>query len=164
MQKFKKNWVSSVVENDAAIKLTYVCADGEGGFPGELWIEVLYRISTEQNEIIIEYKAITDKPTPVSLTNHAYFNLAGENSQEKIYNQLFKINAAKYLDSNPSECTVTGKLNPVENTKYDFRGFVHLASRIRSEVGWPDEGFDNFFVLNEENVKDKKSDSKLIAS
>jgi galactose mutarotase-like enzyme len=64
-----------VVEN--GVKFTYVCADGEGGFPGELWIEVVYKISSDKNEVVIEYKAITDKPTPVSLTNHAAFNLAG---------------------------------------------------------------------------------------
>jgi aldose 1-epimerase len=64
------------VEN--GVKFTYVCADGEGGFPGELWLEVIYTIGAERNEITLDYKAITDKPTPVNLTNHVAFNLAGK--------------------------------------------------------------------------------------
>ncbi len=91
-------------------------------------------------------------------------NLIGESSRTKIYNNLLKINAAKYLDFNPSDCTVTGKLNSVENTKYDFRDYVQLGRRIKSEGAWPEEGLDNFFVINEANAQDKKADVKLIAS
>jgi hypothetical protein len=77
---------------------------------------------------------------------------------------LLKINAEKYLDFNPDECTVTGQINSVENTKYDFREYVRLGDRIKSEVAWPEEGLDNFFVRNEANAQDKKADVKLIAS
>jgi hypothetical protein len=75
-----------------------------------------------------------------------------------------KINASKYLDFDPNECTVTGKINSVENTKYDLRDYVQLGSRIKSEARWPEDGFDNFFVVNETNAADKKSDFKLVAS
>ena len=64
-----------MVEN--GVKFDCVSPSGEGGFPGEVWAEVVYRLSSEQNEISIEYKAITDKATPISLTNHVYLNLAG---------------------------------------------------------------------------------------
>ena len=158
----KKNWISSIVEN--GVKFTYVSPDGEGGFPGEVWLELVYRLESDRNEIVMEYKAITDQPTPIILTNHAYFNLAGHDTNTKCYNHWAKINASKYLDFNPSDVTVTGRVNTVENTKYDFREYVQLESRIKSNGEWPAEGYDNFFVVNEADSSDKRNDFKLIAS
>ena len=60
--------------------------------------------------------------------------------------------------------TVTGKVLPVENTKYDLREFVQLGKVIKTGGAWPDEGFDNFFVINDANAVDKKADYKNVAS
>lgn len=130
------------------MKFSYVSADADGGFPGEVWIEAIYKLDNNENKITIEYKAITDKPTPIDLTNHVYLNLNGHNSGCKIYNHELKLNADKYLDFNPNEVTVTGRINSVENTKYDFRNFTSLSDRIKSEANWPDNGFDSYFVAN----------------
>ena len=145
------------VEN--GVKFLLTSRDGEGGFPGELNVEVSYLMSEEKNEFVIEYKANTTKMTPVDLTNHAYFNLAGHDSREKIYDHQFKIYADYYLDFDPNTLIATGKINTVSNTKYDFRELTSLGSRIdQSRLKWPEEGFDNYFILNQQSGK------KLVAS
>ena len=115
---------------------------------GEVWFEANYKLDYSENNITIEYKAITDKTTPVDLTNHVYLNLNGHNSNAKIYNHRLMFNADKYLDFEKDEITVTGLINSVENTKYDFRKETLLESRIESEGKWPEEGYDNYFILN----------------
>lgn len=127
--------------------------DGEGGFPGEVWVEALYTMEKSENILNIEYRAITEQPSPINLTNHAYFNLEGIESGTKIYNHHLKLFADNYLDFNPAEVTVTGKINSVDNTKYDFREYTKVSDRIPNEVEWPDEGYDNFFILNETSDK-----------
>ena len=105
-------------------------------------------------------KAITDQFTPINLTSHSYFNLSGHNSGHKIYEHQVKLFADSYLDFNPDDITVTGKVNQVaSNSKYDFREYVKLSDRIKSEVAWPQEGYDNFFVLSE-----TEGDNRRVAS
>ncbi len=82
------------------------------------------------------------------------FFFIGHDSNNKIYDHLVKINASKYLDFNPNDGTVTGKVNSVENTKYDFRDYIKLQNRIKSNGEWPDEGYDNFYVLKEADSRD----------
>ena len=133
--------------------------DGDGGFPGDVYIEVTYTMSTDKNEFFIEYKANTTKQTPIDLTNHAYFNLAGHNSREKIYNHFFKIYSDFYLGFDESTLTVTGNINSVNSSKYDFRHYTRLGDRIDQTIlKWPDEGFDNYFILNQQ------SGNKVVAS
>jgi aldose 1-epimerase len=141
----KKNWQSAVIAN--GVKFSYFSSDGECGFPGEVCIECTYFLESQENKIIIEYKAVSDKPTPVNLTNHAYFNLNGHNSGEKVYNHDVKFNADNLLEID-AESVCTGRLLKVENSKYDFRNFAQLGERIRPNGKWPEDGFDNFFITN----------------
>lgn len=119
----------------------------ESNFPGEVWLECVYKIDPNANTLSIDMTAITDKPTPLNLTNHTYFNLAGEDTGAKIYDQELTLACDRYLDSDLAECIVTGKINDVGGTKYDFQQPTKLADRIRKDVKWPDEGYDNYFIM-----------------
>ncbi len=102
-------------------------------------------------------KAITDTPTPVNMTNHAYFNLSG---MGKIYEHELKIFSSQYLDFNASDNTVTGTILDVTPAgRYDFRDYVRLGERIKANGKWPDYGYDNFFVLDE-----KEGENRRVAS
>lgn len=99
------------------VKLTYLSADGEMGFPGNLNTEVTYSLN-EKNELRIQYKAVTDKPTVLNLTNHSYFNLAGAGSGD-ILKQVATLNAKKYTPVN-DKLIPTGELPLVAGTPLDF--------------------------------------------
>ena len=103
---------------DSSIVLGYMSKDGEMGYPGNLNVEVRYLL-TSKNELIITYKAVTDKRTPVNLTNHAFWNLAGEGNGT-INHHILKINADKYTPVDSTRIPLAGN-DPVEGTPFDFR-------------------------------------------
>ena len=147
-------WVARVAdtENDdsVAIELTYVSADGEEGYPGELKSTVLYTLNNN-NELRIEYTATSDKATPINLTNHCYWNLAGVTDGEgtqQILDHVLTLPCDNYL---PVDETLipTGDMNAVADTPMDFTKPMAIASRF-SEVKGDDDngGYDHCYVID----------------
>jgi aldose 1-epimerase len=127
--------------NGSGVKFTYLSHDGEEGYPGNLSVAVTYFL-TEDNEISIEYVASTDRATPVNLTNHSYFNLAGAEHTDILEHELSL--AADHFTPVDDELTPTGEIRPVKDTPLDFRKSMSIGARIRELPG----GYDHNFVLN----------------
>ena len=153
-------WQAEEVHDEEGIglRLRYVSADGEEGYPGTLQVQVTYMLRNT-NELQITYEAETDKATIVNLTNHAYFNLSG-NVKKGILDHQLMLNADEFIPVDASMIP-TGVLQPVKETPFDFRDSETIGPKMRSE----DEqlrrgkGFDHCFVL-----KGKPGEMKLAAS
>ncbi len=128
-------------KNAAAVRFTYLSPDGDEGFPGNLSVAVVYRL-TDSNELHIEYTATTDKATPVNMTNHSYFNLDGS---KDILGTILYLQADKYT---PVDATLipTGEIKPVKGTPLDFTHPVAIGKHIAEMKGTPG-GYDHNFVL-----------------
>ncbi len=128
----QKVWEADEAESEPgrALVLKYVSKDGEEGYPGTLSVKVRYAV-TDSNELKIEYSAVTDKPTIVNLTQHSYFNLAGQGSGDILGHEL-NIVADRFT---PVDSTLipTGELRPVEGTPMDFRIPVAIGARINQK-------------------------------
>ncbi len=128
-------------ENDGAVKFTYLSRDGEEGYPGNLSVAVTY-VLTEENELKIYYEAETDKATPVNLTHHSYFNLAGQGSGNILGHELF-LNAAFFTPVD-SGLIPTGEIEAAAGTPWDFT----TPHSIGREIARVEGGYDHNFILN----------------
>ena len=138
-------WDAQLID-DQTLQLSYLSPDMEEGFPGNLSVTVIYRL-TGNNELSIHYRASTDKATHVNLTNHAYFNLAGEGNKPIDDHQL-KVHADLYVPVGESMIP-TGVFDPVENTPFDFRAFSHIGEQIDADHDQikTGGGYDHSFVI-----------------
>ncbi len=130
-----------------SVTLRYVSPEGEEGFPGELELEVCYRLR-EDNALEIAYQATTDAPTVVNLTNHSYFNLNGQDGSTVLDHKL-RLNCSRFTEYEPSFAQ-TGRILSVENTPLDFRTEQTIGARFCD--GYPQfrlcTGYDHNMILD----------------
>jgi aldose 1-epimerase len=141
-------WAAQAIRatDRAGVMLSHVSPDGEQGFPGEMHISVTYTLNSA-NDLRLDYEATTDKPTVVTLTNHVYFNLAGNGSGD-VYDQQLQVMADQYTPTDTDQIP-TGELASVAGTALDFRQLSPIGAHIRSgeQQMLYAHGYDHNFVL-----------------
>jgi aldose 1-epimerase len=140
----KAVWKAQVIQSKdgPAVRFTHISPDGEEGYPGTVKVSVVYTL-TNQNALRIEFTATTDRATPLNLTNHAYFNLAGKGSV--LEHELML--AARFYTPVDETLIPTGEIRSVANTPLDFTLPRAIGERIEQTGGDP-TGYDHNFVLN----------------
>ena len=129
-------------QSDAAVRFSYTSADGEEGYPGKLDVTVTMAL-TDANELRLDYTAVTNKPTPLNLTNHSYFNLLG---QGPILDHELTI-AADHFTPTDSTLIPTGEIKSVKGTAMDFTSPRRIGAEI-ANIGNEEKGYDHNYVLN----------------
>lgn len=144
----------------ASVRLRYVSPDGDQGYPGTLTVFATYALN-EANELRIDYEASTDRPTIANITNHAYWNLAGEGSAAGAMGHVLTIPAGHYTPVD-DKLIPTGKLQPVADTVFDFRTPTTIGARVR-DARDPQivfgKGYDHNFVI----ARDVAREPRLVA-
>jgi aldose 1-epimerase len=142
-------WTATDVGDDsvAALRLELVSDDGDQGFPGTLRTTVTYTLD-DRSRLTVHYQATTDAPTVVNLTQHTYWNLAGEGSGD-VYDHLLQLDASGYTPVDEA-LVPTGEVAPVEGTPFDFREPTPVGARIRvaDRQLRHGQGYDHNWVLD----------------
>ena len=140
-------WDAEPLKGKNGVTFSYLSKDGEEGFPGNLKMKVTYTL-TDNNELVIDYEATTDKATPINVSQHSYFNLKGEGNGDILDHEVM-INADRFtpVDKN---LIPTGELRPVKGTPMDFTTPTKVGTRIddnyeQLQLG---HGYDHNFVIN----------------
>ncbi|XP_073338222.1 galactose mutarotase [Pagrus major] len=140
LQGFNKAiWFATALENGVQLQMT--SPDGDQGYPGEVQVSVSYNL--EGDTLTAEYQARSTKTTPINLTNHSYFNLAGQGAAD-IYDHEVSISAQSYLPVDDTSIP-TGEIREVEGTPFDLRKPVLIGPRLKEVPGF---GFDHNFCLS----------------
>lgn len=142
-------WPAAVFQEDGAVGVVFTrtSPDGEEGYPGALTVRVTYTL-TDDDALVVDYRATTDRPTPVNLTQHSYFNLRGAGDGNVLEHELM-LAASAFTPTN-AEQIPTGEIRPVAGTPFDFRTPVPIGARIDADdvqlrsAG----GYDHNFVLD----------------
>lgn len=146
---FAKRFFRIAAADASQVVLTRRSPDGEEGFPGNLDLEVVYSLP-EEGVLRVDYRGSTDKPTVLNVTNHSYFNLAGEGSGD-VMGHVVELAAEAFTPIDAVQIP-TGEIRPVAGTPFDFRTGTALGTRIRA--GDPQmiraKGYDHNFVLTGE--------------
>ena len=136
-------------KNEPAVEMTYLSKDGDEGFPGNLSVTVTFTLKNN-NDVVIDYKATTDKATPLVLTNHTYFNLSGGRNPKALNTEL-TIFADQFLEYGDGSM-VTGKILNVKNTPFDFTSPKTIGKDIE-KVQQYTNGYDVTFALRNQTGK-----------
>jgi len=146
-------------EQGQSLELTYLSKDGEEGYPGDLSVKVVFTVLADRNALKIEYSATTDRDTVVNLTNHAYFNLAGQGNGDILGHQLI-LKATKFT---PVDTTLipTGEMADVHSTPFDFLKSVAIGARIEqnNEQLKFGKGYDHNWILDRTTSSDSLADA-----
>lgn len=134
--------------NKNNVLFTLISPDGDGGFPGELKLDVIYSFS-DKNELVVVYNVCASKRTVVNLTNHTYFNLAANNKD--ILDHHLRVKAGQYLESN-NEFLPTGNILPVKNTAFDFNEYQLINKMISLKNDFL-KGYNTYFINENDNLK-----------
>ncbi|MGG4609703.1 galactose-1-epimerase [Providencia sp. Me31A] len=152
--------VSQLDEQQAVFSL--LSPDGDQGFPGQLSVDVSYLL-TDENQVIIRYKHQTTKTCPVSLTNHTYFNLAGEDSDSTVLEHYLEIYADHYLPTD-KEGIPLGEWRDVTNSFFDFRQSKRIGRDfLQDEEQRLAKGYDHTFILDNQRINTRQAVASLIA-
>jgi len=150
----RRLWAATPTTRDGlpAVRLRLTSPDGDQGYPGTLQVEVLYSV-TADGGLRLDYSATTDRPTPLNLTNHAYFNLKGEGEGDILEHEL-TLHASRYTPVTPA-LIPTGELAPVAGTPFDFTRPRRIGDRIAEShpqlvLG---RGYDHNFVLDQRGAE-----------
>lgn len=136
-------WVNQ--DDNAAVKLSYHSPEGEEGYPGNVDVSVIVSL-TDANEVVLRYEAVTDRPTPLSLTSHSYFNLAGEGTGT-MENHLLQILSPEYVPTD-NQMTLLGRRAPVAGKANDFNHAKRIGDALPGLLG---QHGDNYLIPHRAN-------------